>query len=165
MRSIALIGLPGSGKTTVGQRLAQELGLPFVDCDAEAEKHAGMSIPELFEMVGEAGFRALETEILYQNVPSACHVLATGGGVVTREQNSAALKRYFSVYLDRQPEDIMSTCDLAGRPLLEKHTLRELYEERRALYEQWADLTVEAEDLERAVAEIAAAWRERTCAF
>lgn len=165
MRSIALIGLPGSGKTTVGKRLARELGLKFVDCDAEVEKHAGMSIPELFEKVGEAGFRALETEVLYQNVPSACHVLATGGGVVTREKNFAALKRYFTVFLDRQPNDIMSTCDLAGRPLLADHTLRELYEERRPLYEQWADMTVEAGDIERAVAEIAAAWRERTCAF
>lgn len=165
MRKIALIGLPGCGKTTVGRCLADELGMAFADCDAEVEKAAGMTVPELFARQGEAGFRALETQVLYHLVVSDYHILATGGGVVTRKENFPALSRCLVVYLDRKPENIMSTCDLAGRPLLEKHTLQELYEERRPLYEAWADLTVDGEDVERAVAEIAAAWRERTCAF
>lgn len=165
MKTLALIGLPGCGKTSVGKELAERLGLGFADCDEEVERQAGMTIPALFEQEGEEGFRARETAVLYHLVVKDHYVVATGGGVVTRPENRDALEKCFTVFWDRTPENILKTADLTGRPLLRHNTLQDLYQQRRALYEDWADLTVDGEDREQAVAQVVAAWRSRICDF
>ena len=92
MKTLALIGLPGCGKTSVGKELAEKLGLGFADCDEEVERQAGMTIPALFEQEGEGGFRARETAVLYHLVVKDHYVVATGGGVVTRPENRDNMK-------------------------------------------------------------------------
>ena len=89
--SIYMTGFMGAGKTAVGKRLAQRLGLPFVDLDREIEDRSGKTIPELFREVGEAGFRALESQVLLEHGSGARSVIATGGGVVERAPNIAAM--------------------------------------------------------------------------
>ena len=83
--NIVLIGMPGSGKTTLGRALAEALRRPFVDCDAEIERAAGMPIPEIFRTQGEAAFRALESEIIARFGRESGQVIATGGGAPLRE--------------------------------------------------------------------------------
>ena len=89
----------------------------------------------------------------------------TGGGAVEREENRAALKDCLIIYLERSPENILSTADLSGRPLLQDHTLQELYERRREMYAFWAEVTTDGTDTEKALLQILSAWREATCVF
>ena len=91
--NIVLIGMPGSGKTTLGRALAEALRRPFVDCDAEIERAAGMPIPEIFRTQGEAAFRALESEIIARFGRESGQVIATGGGAPLREENAVALRQ------------------------------------------------------------------------
>lgn len=91
-RTIALVGLMGVGKSTVGRRLARRLGLPFVDGDAEIEKAAGMSIADIFEGLGEGEFRAGEARVMKRVLEGPRVVLATGGGAILREETRAVLK-------------------------------------------------------------------------
>ena len=165
MKNLVLIGLPGCGKTTVGQRLAAELGLGFVDCDAEIEEKAGKTIPEIFAEDGEEIFRKWETEVLKDALKTPGKVVATGGGIVLREENRVALCRATTVFLDREPKRIMLTCDMAGRPLMQTCTLEELALERRQFYLDCADYVVTAEELEEIAAEIVEYWRGGTCVF
>ena len=165
MKHLILIGLPGSGKTTAGKVLAKELHLPFSDCDDAVEQAAQMTIPEIFRREGEPGFRARETAALRTLTTLPCRVIACGGGVVTVSANRQLLRTGFVVFWHRSPEDIMSTCQLTGRPLLEKTTLAQLYRQRLPLYRAWADATVDAGDFEAAVARTAALWREKSCDF
>ena len=165
MKNLVLIGLPGCGKTTVGQRLAAELGLGFVDCDAEIEKQAGKTIPEIFSRGGEETFRELESEALFTLLNTPGKVVSTGGGIVLKKANREVLRRATVVFLDREPNNIMSTCDMAGRPLMETCSLTELAAQRRNLYLNCADHVVTAENIEEIAAEITAYWREGTCVF
>lgn len=86
-RNIVLVGLPGSGKTTVGKLLAERLGWAMKDTDAEIEHHAGRTIPELFAERGESGFRDAETEAIDRVLQASGQIVATGGGAVLREVN------------------------------------------------------------------------------
>ena len=165
MKNLVLIGLPGSGKTTVGQRLAAELGLKFVDCDTEIEQKAGKTIPEIFAEDGEEIFRKWETEVLKDALKTPGKVVATGGGIVLKEENRVALCRATTVFLDRDLNNIRSTCDMAGRPLMQTCTLEELALERRQFYLDCADYVVTAEEPEEIAAEIVEYWRGGTCVF
>lgn len=142
---IILIGMPASGKTTVGQTLARALAVPFYDCDREVERVTGRTIPAIFAGEGEAAFRALERAALERlcAMDAPC-VVATGGGAVLSAENRRLLRRSGTVFwLDRDLENIMST-DCGGRPLLSggAEALRTLYKNRRDLYAACAHLLV-----------------------
>ncbi|MBQ3063207.1 MAG: AAA family ATPase [Clostridia bacterium] len=137
--SIVLIGMPGVGKTTLGKMLADDLGKPFIDLDAEIAKEAGMDIPTIFEREGEAGFRARESALLAKHTRVGGVVLATGGGVICRAENTYHLKENARVlFLDAPPQGLPT----AGRPLSLSKTPEALYAERLPLYHAAADLTV-----------------------
>jgi len=146
----ALVGMPGSGKSTVGRHLARRLGLPFVDLDQQLEQQLGCSIRAYFEQHGEAAFRDREAqalaELARQDGPM---VLSTGGGAVLGEANRAALRQGFAVmYLRASPEDIFRRVKHdTKRPLLQVpdplSRLRELYQLRDPLYREAAHYVME----------------------
>ena len=150
-RSLYLVGMMGSGKTSTGRPLAERLGYGFVDADAVVEQAAGCSIPEIFERDGEAGFRKLESQVL--NAISQRHslVVATGGGVVTQPENWGLLHSGIVIWLDVVPEQLMVRLrsDNTVRPLLQtadpEAALNALLNQRRPLYAE-ADLTVVIND-------------------
>ena len=143
MNHIILIGLPGSGKTTVGRLLAQRLGLPFADSDEALERDLGCTIPEIFAQRGEGFFRDEEARTLRMLCAQTRQVIATGGGAVLREENRALLRRSGRViFLDRAPCDIAVGLDAAGRPLLQHNTLEELAAQRRQFYLDCAHVTI-----------------------
>ena len=146
-RSLYLVGMMGSGKTSTGRPLAEGLGYGFVDADAVIEQAAGCTIPEIFEQDGESGFRAIETQVL--NAISQRHslVVATGGGVVTQSANWGLLHSGIVIWLDVDREQLLKRlrADTTVRPLLQRPNpeaaLDALLNERRPLYAE-ADLTV-----------------------
>ena len=146
---ISLIGLPGVGKSTVGQRLARRLGFAFLDCDGELERRLGRRIRDFFEAEGESRFREVEAAVLDELTSSRNAVLATGGGVVLRATNRALLReRTVCVYLKADFETLLPRLQRdTKRPLLQvadpAARLRTLSEERDPLYRDVATLTVE----------------------
>jgi shikimate kinase len=151
-KPIALIGMPGGGKSTVGRQLARRLRANFVDTDAAIEKRIGQPIRAFFEEHGEAAFRDIESEVLRSLVSeggSILGVLATGGGIVLRPANRELLRQRTSVvYLHSVPEELFKRLRHdTVRPLLQGKDplgkLRELYEQRHPLYQQVAHFTVE----------------------
>ncbi len=137
MQNILLVGMPGCGKSTLGKLLATELGRKFVDLDAEIVKRAGCPIPEIFQTEGEEGFRARETEVVADICRESGLVIATGGGVVTREENLPQMSQNGRVvFLDIAPEGLPT----AGRPLSQQKTPEQLYRERLPLYKKAADI-------------------------
>jgi len=116
-KSIALVGLPGAGKTTVGRRLAALLGLPFADSDAEIEAAAGLGVAEIFERRGEAHFRMLERGAIAGLVDGPARVIATGGGAfIDPATRALLLERCTVVWLDGEPALLAARA--TGRPLL-----------------------------------------------
>jgi shikimate kinase len=150
--NLYLIGMMGAGKTTVGQLLAKHLGYRFVDTDSVITQSAGKSINEIFAEEGEAVFRQLESDVLGQVCAYTQLVIATGGGIVLRQQNWSYLHHGLVVWLD-VPVELLYTrlAEDSTRPLLQdsdpEGKLRSLLQERTPLYSQ-ADLriTVSAED-------------------
>ena len=150
-RSLYLVGMMGSGKTSTGRPLAERLGYGFVDADAVIKQAAGCSIPEIFERDGEAGFRSLESQVL--NAISQRHslVVATGGGVVTEPENWGVLHSGIVIWLDVVPDQLMQRlkADSTVRPLLQtadpEADLKALLNKRQPLYAE-ADLTVVIND-------------------
>ena len=131
MTNLVLVGMPGSGKTTVGRELAELSGKPFVDLDEEIVRRAGVSIPEIFASQGESAFRALEHEVLAEVCAGHGQVIATGGGAVLWSENRAALRRTGWVcYLRRRLEDLPTE----GRPLSQAGSLAEMERVRHPLY-------------------------------
>lgn len=146
---IALIGLPGSGKTTVGRQLARRLQLPFMDCDQLIEARLGCPIRQYFEREGEASFRDVEASVVDELTQSRHGVLSTGGGAVLRPENRQWLhERTRVVYLKSSPEELFRRLRHdRNRPLLQvadpKARLRELYAIRDPLYRETAHFTIE----------------------
>jgi shikimate kinase len=147
--SLVLVGLPGSGKSTVGRQLARRLGLPFSDSDHVIEQRIGGSIRSYFEREGEASFRDLEQQVLQDLAAGPACVLATGGGSVLREANRAVLKSAGAVvYLRSTPEELWRRLRHdTQRPLLQvadpQARLRQLFADRDPLYRETADFIIE----------------------
>ena len=140
MENIALIGMAGCGKSTVGRRLAQELGKEFVDADTEIEKLAGKPIPRIFAEDGEDHFRKLETQALEALGKRSGLVIATGGGCVTREENYPLLHQNSRIlWLKRDPDKLPT----AGRPLSQRTAPATLYKLRLPMYKAFADAAVD----------------------
>jgi len=146
---ISLIGLPGSGKSTVGRQLARRLQIPFYDSDQIIEERLGCSVRAAFERDGEEAFRDLETNVLDElsQIPKA--VISTGGGAVLRQENRKHLRgRGYVVYLNSMPEDLHRRLRHdATRPLLQVADplgrLRELYAARDPLYRETAHFVID----------------------
>ena len=150
-KNIMLVGMPGCGKSTVGRKLAEKLGRPLVDTDAEIVKRIGCTIPEYFAAQGEEEFRKREHEVLRDFSGRSGQIIATGGGIVTRGKNMDPLRENSVVVFLRRDIDKLPT---RGRPISQSNDLRELYEKRRPLYEAAADVTVDNILLEQTVEEI-----------
>lgn len=151
-RAVVLVGMMGSGKSSVGRRLAGRLGLPFVDADAEIETAAGMTIPEIFAQRGEAEFRDGERRVIARILATrAPLVLATGGGAFMNGETRARIGELgISVWLKAEPEVLMRRVrKRSNRPLLQtadpEGTLRRMLGEREPIY-ALADLTVVSRD-------------------
>ena len=141
--AVVLVGPMGVGKTTIGKKLAKQLGKPFLDTDKEIVKQHG-AISKIFEKSGEQHFRALESEFLLSAIASDS-VVATGGGVVTQERNRDALKNQFVIYLSTNGRHMASRLLAGKRPLLKNGIAdwKRIYEERKPLYEEIATVEIE----------------------
>lgn len=139
LNNLILIGMPGSGKSTVGGAVAKALGREFFDLDDEIARKAGISIPEIFAQAGENGFRKLESEVVRELGQRGGCVIATGGGVVLKSENYAPIKQNGVIIqltrsLDKLPSD--------GRPLSQGADLAAMHERRRPYYSRFADAVV-----------------------
>lgn len=143
------MGLPGSGKSTIGRQLAHQLGLQFLDTDHVIEQRLGCSVLTYFEREGEVAFRLLESAVLRElcNLPSA--VLATGGGAILKAENRQSLRRVGRVvYLHSAPENLFRRLRHdRTRPLLQvddpMQRLKNLYQDRDPLYREVAHEVIE----------------------
>lgn len=139
----------GAGKTTVGKRLARALRRRFVDCDHELEKRTGVTIPLIFEIEGETGFRAREKRLIEELTREDGIVLATGGGAVLDADSRACLRERGTVVYLHAPVELLAarTRNDSNRPLLKAAdrttTLRNLMQQREPLYREIADLVVD----------------------
>jgi shikimate kinase len=147
--AVALVGLPGAGKSAVGRRLGQRLQLPFIDSDEVIERRVGCSIRDYFEREGEESFRDVEEAVIADLAATAHGVVATGGGAVLREANRKQLRAHFHViYLRSSPEDLFRRLRHdVKRPLLQVADplgrLHELYSARDPFYRETAHDVVE----------------------
>lgn len=148
-RCIALVGLPGSGKSTIGRQLARRLGQPFVDVDQELERRLQCSIKAYFEREGEESFRDFEQDVVDELTQAHAGVLSTGGGAVLRAVNRERLHaRCQVVYLHSSPEEVYRRLRHdTQRPLLQVADplarLRELHALRDPLYRETAHFIIE----------------------
>lgn len=140
--NIILIGMPGCGKSTIGKRIAQRLDMQLVDTDDEIVRRAGKSISDIFEEQGENAFRKLETEVLRDVTCKSRLVIATGGGIVTRDENKDLIRQNGRVvFIERDIEELAKE----GRPLSLSTPAELLYNQRISNYRGWSDFTVEAD--------------------
>ena len=151
-RTVVLVGLMGAGKSAIGRRLANKLGLPFVDADTEIEAAAGCTIEEIFARDGEAAFRSGERKIIARLLTERpVHILATGGGAFMDPETRALIReRGISVWLRAELEILLArTARRTHRPLLKKgdpgEILSRLMEQRYPVYAE-AELTVESDE-------------------
>jgi shikimate kinase len=148
--NLILVGMMGSGKTTIGRTLAKYLGKTFVDSDEEIQHRTGVTIPHIFDVEGEAGFRLRETAAIRELVVRDNMVLATGGGAILAEQNRTMLSENgIVVYLKTNVHDLWQrTRHDRNRPLLQtadpRTKLAELFDQRDPLYQQAADVVVQS---------------------
>ncbi len=149
MENIYLIGLPGSGKTTVGKCLARFLYLDFIDTDHLIEERTGVSISHIFEIEGESGFRRRETRLLEEVSDRTQTVISTGGGIILSDTNRQIMRQHGQVIYLRASLEILwfRLRNCQNRPLLQsalpRSRIAELMKEREPLYVAQADLIVE----------------------
>jgi shikimate kinase len=151
-RSVVLVGMMGAGKSSIGRRLATRLGVPFADADAEIEKAAGMSIPDIFTTHGEPDFRAGEARVIARLLDGGPQVLATGGGAFMNADTRAAIAaKGISVWLKAEFDVLMRRIKRRqDRPLLRTDdpaaTLQSLIDVRYPVYAM-SDVTVQSRDV------------------
>jgi shikimate kinase len=170
-RSVVLVGMMGSGKSSIGRRLASRLAIPFVDADTEIEEAAGMTIAEIFEHHGEPYFRAGEARVIARLLDHGPQVLATGGGAfMNRDTRATICQKGVSIWLKAELDVLMKRIKRRGdRPLLKTDdpaaTLTALIAERYPIYAE-ADVTVLSRDVphDAIVDEIVAALHPRLAA-
>lgn len=170
--NLVFIGPTGAGKTSLGRRVAERFGLQFVDLDTAIVERAGSSIPELFEHLGEAGFRRHETEALEQALTADGVLVATGAGAVLAESNRAMITRQaFVVHLHVSVEGQLERLARdRTRPLLlrddREDVLRQMAESRTPLYQRLAELALDTERFNpidataQLVLRLAASWQQ-----
>ncbi len=139
MKNVVFIGMPGSGKTTTGKRLAALTGREFIDIDGEIVKAAGKSIPEIFADDGEEAFRRLETQVTGEVCKRSGCIISCGGGVVTRPENRRLLKQNSTVVFLFRDINSLAT---KGRPLSETNTAEALWQARSPMYRSWSDVKI-----------------------
>jgi len=150
-KPLVLVGMMGAGKSAIGRRVADRPGLDFADADTEIEAAAGCSIPDIFELHGEEGFREGERRVILRLLEGPVRVVATGGGAFMNRETRAAIKeRAISVWLRADFETLWRRVSRRGnRPMLKtdnpRETLRALIEERSPVYSE-ADLAVDSTD-------------------
>lgn len=149
-QNIVLIGMPGSGKSTVGAALAERLGRPFIDTDSEIIARTGEAISDTFQRVGEGGFRDIESAVIADTAAVQGAVIATGGGAVLRGDNLRLLRQNGRIYYINRPlSELVGTAD---RPLSSNsEALRRRYDERKCIYPAAADFTVQSTTVEQNV--------------
>lgn len=141
--NIVLVGMPGSGKSSVGKELARILDRPFIDTDEMIEREEKFSIPEIFAKKGELYFRDAESRIIAQTGKLSSHVIATGGGAVLREENVDAMRQNGTViFLEREIDELSRD----GRPLSINADLNEMHERRLPYYQRAAHLSITVEE-------------------
>ena len=149
-KNIVLIGMPGCGKTAIGEKLAKALNLEFCDVDSYIEEKCKMTIPEIFKK-GEGYFREIETCALEEVSKSYPKVISTGGGIVKKQRNIEILKQNgIIIYIKRSVEEIVKDINIENRPLLSggREKIYRLYEERRELYEMYSDIEIKNDESE-----------------
>lgn len=157
--NIVLIGMPSAGKTTIGKMLEEKLGKEFFDLDDMIIAKAGKSIPEIFQESGEAGFRAIETEVAIEASKMNNKIIATGGGVVKHKVNMDFLRlNGITIFIDRDIDKLISSDP--NRPLSSsKQALQQMYKERYPLYQKYAAyIAVNNADIEETVDDIVNAY-------
>lgn len=153
-KNLVLIGMPGCGKTTIGKALAAELGKKFVDSDQVIVQKTGKTIPQIFEELGEAGFRKIESEVLADLSLDSSTVIATGGGAILNKRNIGLLKENGTViFIDRPLKFLETTLD---RPLSsDREMLKKRYNERYSIYCESADIKIDvSQNLEENITKI-----------
>ncbi|MBE6063751.1 MAG: shikimate kinase [Clostridium butyricum] len=141
---VVIIGMPGSGKTTIGRIIGEDLSLKFYDMDEYIQEKTSKSINELFEN-GEDYFRDIESNVCQELSREKNVVISTGGGVIKRKENIDAFKENsLIIFLDRPVEKILEDVDVSNRPLLKngKEKIINLYKDRYELYKKYADKIV-----------------------
>lgn len=142
--NIVLIGMPGSGKTSLARQLSEILHRPIASTDEEAAKRIGDSIESLFQTQGEASFRSIETEVVRSLASVWGSIIATGGGTVVSEENRSILRENSRIYYIRRP---LAQLDTEGRPLSQgEGALERLYAQRHAIYESFCDVQLDADE-------------------
>ena len=146
-RHVFLIGMPGSGKTSLGKKVSGELRVPFIDMDKRIQDIMGMTVSEIFEQHGEATFRAAETNMLIHISREAPAIVSTGGGSVMNPENVRIMKAYgLLVLIDRPLDQILGDIKLDRRPTLAEKGLPEVervYKGRIDTYRAVADVTLD----------------------
>jgi shikimate kinase len=146
-RHIFLIGMPGSGKSSLGKRLAGRLGVPYVDTDTLITEMTGMTLQQIFDGPGEQAFRNAETNVLMYLADQKPAIVSTGGGMVMREENRLIMRNQgVIVLIDRPLDDILSDIKLDRRPMLAlkgKDEVVRLYDARIETYRKVADAVLD----------------------
>ena len=146
-RHIFIIGMPGCGKSSLGRKVANNMGIPYVDTDQRIEQAAGCTVSQIFERYGEQAFRNAETNVLIQLTREPASIVSTGGGMVMRDTNRTIMRNHgVIVLIDRPLEEIMGDIKLNRRPMLARKGLPEverLYHERIDTYRSVADAVLD----------------------